>query len=82
MSFLCNSRFTLVISFSLVFSTSQHILHKDVNRIYYIINREVAVSISFITFEINQMIHIMLTRLYYINIKICKRLYFFPILGF
>ena len=34
MSFICKSGFTLVISFNLVFSASQRILHKDVKRIY------------------------------------------------
>ena len=63
MYFLCKSGFNLVISFSLVFSASQRLLHKDVNRIYYVINKEVEVSILFIAFEISQMIHIMLTRL-------------------
>ena len=63
MYFLCKSRFNLVISFSLVISASQRLLHKDVNRIYYVINKEVEVSILFIAFEISQMIHIMLTRL-------------------
>ena len=63
MYFLCKSRFNLVISFSLVISASQRLLHKDVNRIYYVINKEVEVSILFIAFEISQMIHIMHTRL-------------------
>ena len=71
MAFLCKSGFTLGFSFSLVFSASQRILYKDVKCIYFAINREVAVSILFIKFEISQIIHIVLTRLYYINIEIC-----------
>ena len=75
MFFLCKSGFTLAISFSLVFSASQPILHKDVKRIYFVINREVAVSILFIKFEISQIIHIILTRLCYISIEICWKGY-------
>ena len=79
MFFLCKSGFTLVISFSLV-SLVSLVSFIQLHSVFYIkminahttyINRQVAVSILFIMFEISQIIHIMLTRLYCINIEIC-----------
>ena len=79
MFFLCKSGFSLVISFSLV-SLVSLVSFIQLHSVFYIkiinahrtyINREVAVSILFITFEIIQIINIMLTRLYCIKIEIC-----------